>query len=110
MSDDNKEQSNELNSGSANESYYEEGNNDQTSEPKYSFEDAGSSSRRYDDEELAGKLFIGGLSWQTTLEGLKFYFEKFGELKDAALMTDKRSGQPKGFGFVTFRDPAGIYI
>ena len=61
-----------------------------------------------EEEELLGKCFVGGLSWQTTLDGLKYYFEKFGELKDAALMTDKRTGQPKGFGFVKFKDPAGI--
>ena len=42
---------------------------------------------REQDEELSGKLFIGGLSWQTTLDGLQYHFEKFGELQDAALMT-----------------------
>ena len=57
-------------------------------------------------ENAGGKVFVGGLSWQTTEEGLRYYFEKFGELCDAALMTDKRTGQPRGFGFVTFKDPA----
>ena len=33
-------------------------------------------------------MFIGGLSWQTTSEGLKEYFGKFGELKDAMVMKD----------------------
>jgi RNA recognition motif-containing protein len=59
-------------------------------------------------EDLAGKLFLGGVSWQTTLEGLKYHFERIGELKDAALFTDKKTGQSKGFAFVTFKDPAGI--
>ena len=53
------------------------------------------------------KIFIGGLSWQTTIDGLKFYFEKFGELSDVALMTDKHTGQPRGFGFITMCDSAG---
>eukprot|EP00607_Mallomonas_marina_P006805 CAMPEP_0182426140 /NCGR_PEP_ID=MMETSP1167-20130531/12623_1 /TAXON_ID=2988 /ORGANISM="Mallomonas Sp, Strain CCMP3275" /LENGTH=413 /DNA_ID=CAMNT_0024607361 /DNA_START=118 /DNA_END=1359 /DNA_ORIENTATION=- len=57
-------------------------------------------------DHAGGKVFVGGLSWQTTEEGLRYYFEKFGELTDAALMTDKRTGQPRGFGFVTFKDPA----
>eukprot|EP01036_Dinobryon_divergens_P012365 gene12365-16654_t len=57
-------------------------------------------------ESAGGKVFVGGLSWQTTEEGLRYYFEKFGELCDAALMTDKRTGQPRGFGFVTYKDPA----
>jgi len=54
-----------------------------------------------------GKIFVGGLSWQTTADGLRFYFEKFGELSDVALMTDKRTGQPRGFGFITLKDPSG---
>lgn len=60
------------------------------------------------DLDVAGKVFVGGLSWQTTTDGLRYYFEKFGELTDVALMSDKRSGQPRGFGFITFRDPAGM--
>jgi RNA recognition motif-containing protein len=58
-------------------------------------------------DQSAGKVFIGGLSCQTSEEGLRYYFEKFGELVDVALMSDKRTGQPRGFGFVTFKDPAG---
>ena len=57
-----------------------------------------------------GKIFIGGLSWQTTVEGMRYYFEKFGELTDVALMTDKKSGQPRGFGFITLKDPAAAEI
>lgn len=60
-----------------------------------------------ESEAAAGKIFVGGLSWQTTEDGLKYYFEKYGELIDVALMTDKRTGQPRGFGFATFKDPAG---
>jgi len=58
-------------------------------------------------ESTAGKVFVGGLSWQTTEDGLRYYFEKYGELTDVALMTDKRTGQPRGFGFITLKDPAG---
>lgn len=61
------------------------------------------------DSDVAGKIFVGGLSWQTTIEGLRYYFEKFGDLTDVALMNDKRTGMPRGFGFVTFKDPAGEY-
>jgi RNA recognition motif-containing protein len=63
-----------------------------------------------DNSDVAGKVFVGGLSWQTTVDGLRYYFEKYGQLADVALMNDKRSGQPRGFGFVTFKDPAGINI
>jgi RNA recognition motif-containing protein len=59
------------------------------------------------EDSFEGKLFVGGISWQTTEDGLKYYFEKYGELSDVALMRDKMSGNPRGFGFVTFKDPAG---
>lgn len=58
-------------------------------------------------ENTDGKVFIGGLSWETTSDSLRYYFEKFGELSDVALMADKRTGQPRGFGFVSYKDPAG---
>jgi RNA recognition motif-containing protein len=76
-------------------------------EPRLDYENYGAGGEMEGD--VAGKVFIGGLSWQTTVEGLRYYFEKFGELSDVALMNDKRTGMPRGFGFVTFKDPAGIY-
>lgn len=48
-----------------------------------------------DSEDTTGKIFIGGLSWQTTDSTLRYYFEKFGELTDVALMMDKRTGKPR---------------
>jgi RNA recognition motif-containing protein len=59
------------------------------------------------EESFEGKMFVGGLSWETTADSLKYYFQKFGDLIDVALMSDKRTGQPRGFGFVTYKDPAG---
>jgi len=56
--------------------------------------------------DAAGKLFIGGVSWQTTEAGLREHFGKFGELLDVALMRNKHTGQPRGFGFVKFKDSA----
>ena len=61
-------------------------------------------------DEIENKIFIGGLSWQTTVDGLRFYFEKFGELSDVALMTDRHTGQPRGFGFITMVDSAGVFL
>ncbi|KAL0586869.1 hypothetical protein ABG067_003489 [Albugo candida] len=60
-------------------------------------------------QKQPGKLFIGGVSWETTEETLRDHFGKYGALTDAALMKDKFSGQPRGFGFVTFADIAGAY-
>lgn len=50
------------------------------------------------------KLFIGGISWDTSEEGLKDYFESFGEVKEAVIMKDRITGRPRGFGFVVFVD------
>lgn len=55
----------------------------------------GDDSRKVDIDDIQGKIFIGGLSWQTTEATLRYYFEKFGELSDVALMIDKRSGKPR---------------
>ncbi|CAA0825708.1 Heterogeneous nuclear ribonucleoprotein 1 [Striga hermonthica] len=52
-----------------------------------------------------GKLFIGGISWETTEEKLKEYFHGYGEVVQAVVMRDKISGKPRGFGFVVFSDP-----
>jgi len=58
--------------------------------------------------DAAGKFFIGGVSWQTTEAGLREHFGKFGELRDVALMRNKHTGQPRGFGFVKFKDNYGV--
>lgn len=48
------------------------------------------------------KLFVGGLSWETTNEELSLAFSKFGPLVEATIITDRATGNPRGFGFVTF--------
>ncbi|XP_046570741.1 RNA-binding protein Musashi homolog 2-like isoform X2 [Haliotis rubra] len=55
-----------------------------------------------------GKMFIGGLSWQTTAEGLREYFGKYGEIKETMVMKDPATKRSRGFGFVTYRDPASV--
>uniref|UniRef100_A0A7N8XKF8 RNA-binding protein Musashi homolog 1-like n=1 Tax=Mastacembelus armatus TaxID=205130 RepID=A0A7N8XKF8_9TELE len=54
------------------------------------------------------KMFIGGLSWQTTQEGLKEYFGKFGEVKECMVMRDPVTKRSRGFGFVTYAEQAGV--
>jgi len=49
---------------------------------------------------MAKKLFVGGLSYETTEETLKETFSQAGTVESAAIITDKFSGRSKGFGFV----------
>ncbi|KAH7524379.1 uncharacterized protein LOC107418044 isoform X1 [Ziziphus jujuba] len=51
------------------------------------------------------KVFVGGLAWETPTEEMRRYFEQFGEILEAVIITDKNTGKSKGYGFVTFRDP-----
>ncbi|KAL8140500.1 hypothetical protein V2J09_006521 [Rumex salicifolius] len=52
-----------------------------------------------------GKLFIGGISWETDEDGLKEYFSTYGEVVEAVIMKDRTTGRARGFGFIVFSDP-----
>src|SRR5712664_1447175 len=49
---------------------------------------------------LANKLFIGGLSFATTDEGLRELFAAAGGVESATVVTDRDTGRSRGFGFV----------
>lgn len=49
---------------------------------------------------MSTKLYVGGLSYGTTEDGLKEYFSQAGSVTSAAIIIDKMSGRSKGFGFV----------
>ena len=53
-----------------------------------------------------GKIFVGGLARETTTNGLRAYFEQFGEISDCVVMKVRQTGAPRGFGFVTFASQA----
>lgn len=50
------------------------------------------------------KIFVGGLSWETTDEVFREFFSKYGEIEEAIIMRDKATGNSRGFGFVTYVD------
>ncbi|KAL7118391.1 hypothetical protein ACP275_03G133500 [Erythranthe tilingii] len=53
------------------------------------------------------KVFVGGLAWETQKDTMKNYFEQFGDILEAVVITDKTTGRSKGYGFVTFREADG---
>jgi RNA recognition motif-containing protein len=56
---------------------------------------------------MGTKVFVGGLAWATTSEGLKAAFDACGSIVEAKVVTDRDTGRSRGFGFVTFTDDAG---
>lgn len=53
-----------------------------------------------------GKVFIGGISWDTDEDRLREYFHTYGDVIEAVIMKDRNTGRARGFGFVVFADPA----
>ncbi|CAN1191989.1 Probable RNA-binding protein ARP1, partial [Linum perenne] len=50
------------------------------------------------------KVFVGGLAWETPKEALRQHFDKYGEILEAVIFSDKLSGRSKGYGIVTFKE------
>ena len=55
---------------------------------------------------MTNKLFVGGLSWDTTDQSLAAAFGNYGEITEAKVITDRDTGRSRGFGFVTFTEGA----
>lgn len=51
---------------------------------------------------MSSKLFVGNLSYSTGEAELRRAFEAVGALRSVAIITDRMTGQPRGFGFVEF--------
>jgi len=54
-----------------------------------------------DEQDNTRKLFIGGLSWMTTEDGLRQYFENLGLHVDTVVIMRDKNGRSRGFGFIT---------
>ncbi|PRQ31071.1 putative nucleotide-binding alpha-beta plait domain-containing protein [Rosa chinensis] len=63
-----------------------------------------------DPDTAQRKLFIRGLGWDTTTEGLRSLFSAYGELEEAIVILDKNTGKSKGYGFVTFKHVDAAYL
>ncbi len=50
-------------------------------------------------------IFVGNLSYQATPADLQAAFEAYGSVERVNLVTDRDTGQPRGFAFVEMTDP-----
>lgn len=51
---------------------------------------------------MNNKVFVGGIAWTTTDEGLMQHFSQVGKVVEAKIIIDRQRNRSKGFGFVTF--------
>ena len=50
-------------------------------------------------------IFVGNLSYQTTADELHAAFAQYGNVERVSVVTDRDTGQPRGFAFVEMTDP-----
>ena len=55
---------------------------------------------------MAKRIYVGGLSYGTTSEELRDYFEQIGPVVSADVITDRETGRSRGFGFVEMENDA----
>lgn len=73
--------------------------------PQFNTGSGGPASAKVDD---ARKMFIGGISMDTTTNDMKEYFSRFGSVVDCTLKIDPLTGRCRGFGFVLFGDASSV--
>lgn len=54
------------------------------------------------------KLFVGGLSWETTDKELREHFHAYGEIESINVKTDPNTGRSRGFAFIVFSQADSI--
>ena len=54
------------------------------------------------------QLYVGNISFTITEADLRHIFEQFGSVREIKVVTDRETGQPRGFAFVTMsNEPEG---
>ena len=56
---------------------------------------------------MGNRLFVGNLSFDATTESLRAIFATVGDVAEVAIITDRETGQSRGFGFVTMSSSDG---
>ena len=55
---------------------------------------------------MGTRLYVGNLSFSSTIDSVREAFERIGQVTDVHIVTDRATGQSRGFGFVTMGSPA----
>lgn len=61
-----------------------------------------------EDSSDQNKLFVGGVSWETTEDDLRDHFAKYGTVLSSAIAKDRVTGSSRGFAFVSFSDGSAV--
>jgi RNA recognition motif-containing protein len=57
---------------------------------------------------MGKRIYVGNMSYNTTEEGLRSAFAAYGEVVSATVITDRATGQSRGFGFVEMADDEAV--
>jgi RNA recognition motif-containing protein len=55
---------------------------------------------------MSTRLYVGNLSFNTTTDTIREQFGALGQVTDVHVVTDRETGRPRGFAFVTMGSPA----
>jgi RNA recognition motif-containing protein len=53
---------------------------------------------------MSKRIYVGNLPFSASSEDVQQLFEEFGSVTEVHLVTDRQTGQPRGFGFVEMSD------
>ncbi|XP_014253380.1 RNA-binding protein squid isoform X2 [Cimex lectularius] len=68
--------------------------------------DSGSAEAPGKDDDR--KLFVGGLSWETSDKELREHFSSYGTIESINVKTDPNTGRSRGFAFIVFKSADSI--
>jgi RNA recognition motif-containing protein len=57
---------------------------------------------------MGKRIYVGNLSYNTTEDGLRSAFAAYGEVVNATVITDRATGQSRGFGFIEMSDDEAV--
>ena len=52
------------------------------------------------------RIYVGNMSYDLTEDALRNLFAEHGQVEEVAIVADRDTGRPRGFGFVTMVDSA----